>query len=90
MTDKPEKTYLRPWSPATYEIKVEGQISKSWADFFAGMHITTFRREDESVITCLTGRLTDQQELAGVLNNLAEMHLPILSVKNIDEQGGNV
>lgn len=87
MTDKTKNEYLRPWSPATYEIKVQGMISDTWADLYAGMRITTHNCKDESVITCLTGRMIDQQELTGVLNNLAEMHLPILSVKKINEKG---
>ena len=80
-----KKEHLRPWSPATYRIEVEGFLEESWSDRFAGMRIHSRKREDQSIVTCLTGRLMDQSELTGMLNGLAELHLPILTVENIDE-----
>jgi hypothetical protein len=47
------------------------------------MQIKTRRREDQSWVTTLVGRVRDQTELTGILNSLYEMHLPILSVKNL-------
>lgn len=87
MTDRDKREYLRPWSPARYRIEVEGELEESMSDRFAGMQITIRKRQDQTIVTCLTGRLMDQSELTGVLNGLAEMHLPILSVNNIDEKG---
>ena len=85
MLDNKEMRHLKPWSPATYRIEVEGRLMESLADGFAGMTITTRKRPDQSVVTCLTGRVSDQSELTGMLNGLAELHLPILSVANLDE-----
>jgi hypothetical protein len=39
-------------------------------------------------ITTLTGNVMDQAALTGVLNTLYELHLPLLSVENLDETGG--
>lgn len=36
-------------------------------------------------MTTLVGRVRDQAALAGILNSLYEMHLPILSVENLCE-----
>jgi len=81
--ESPER--LRPWSPAIYRIEVEGMLEESWSDRFAGLRITSRKRADRSIVTCLTGRLMDQCALAGVLDGLKEMHLPILSVEYVFE-----
>jgi hypothetical protein len=36
-------------------------------------------------VTILEGHLPDQAALSGILNTLYEMHLPLLSVENLDE-----
>lgn len=85
MTNEPERmTRLRPWSAATYCIEVEGRLSESWVDWFASMQITTHELEDQRVLTCLIGRVRDQSELTGLLNGLADLQLPILSVRRMD------
>ena len=86
MLDNKKMERLRPWSPATYQIKVEGLLEESWSDRLAGMRIRSRKRAGDSIVTCLTSRLKDQSELTGVLNGLAELHLPILSVKNLNEE----
>jgi len=40
----------------------------------------------KSPVTILVGHLPDQAALSGVLNTLYEMHLPLLSVENLDEK----
>ena len=77
------KEHLRPWAAAYYRIEVEGHLDESWSDRLAGMQISYRKRADQSTITCLSGPVVDQAELAGVLSSLAELHLPILKVENI-------
>lgn len=77
---------MRPWSPAAYRIEVEGRWNESWSALFASMRITTRRGPDRAVVTCLTGRVQDQLELCGLLNSLAELHLPILNVSKINAE----
>ena len=86
MIDINSRGILKPWSQATYRIEVEGRLSTSCADRFAGMRITTRERRDQSIVTCLAGRVMDQSEPTGVLDFLAEMHLPILKVKTLSLQ----
>ncbi len=66
--------------PATYQISVQGLIDPDWSDRLAGMTIGLVREEACPPVTTLKGELSDQAALAGVLNTLYELHLPILSV----------
>jgi hypothetical protein len=66
--------------PATYLISVQGVIDPDWSDRLSGMAIGLLREEACSPVTTLKGELSDQAALAGVLNTLYELHLPILSV----------
>jgi hypothetical protein len=67
-------------SPAIYQIEVQGKVDISWSDNLAGMNITCFNK-GENVVTTLIGRLNDQAALAGLLQTIYEMKLPILSVE---------
>lgn len=73
-------------TPATYRIRVQGKMDESWLDRLGGMAITPDATADESPVTILVGHLPDQAALSGVLNTLYEMHLPLLSVENLDEK----
>jgi len=88
MTNPNKSKHLKLWTPATYAITVEGHLDETWSDRLGGMNIATRTRADESVVTTLVGPMRDQAQLTGVLNTLYEMHLPILSVKNISEDSG--
>ena len=88
MPESKQTKGLQSWSPATYLIKVKGALDQRWSDSLAGMRITSEEDADGGAVTCLTGRLLDQSQLTGVLNGLAEMHLPILSVEMIGENNG--
>lgn len=89
LPDDFNKKHLKLWTPATYLIEVEGHLDESWSDRLGGLRIRSCERADESIVTILTGRVRDQAELAGVLNRLYELHLPILSVKNLNENNGH-
>lgn len=78
-----DNEHIQPWTPATYRIQIEGLLEDSWSDRFAGMRVKIRKRADQSVVTDLTGPVIDQAELLGVLNGLAELHLPILLVECI-------
>jgi hypothetical protein len=74
-------------SPATYQISVEGQIDPIWFYRLEGMLIYQTRVKGAcSPVTTLEGKLEDQAALAGVLNTLYELHLPILLVKRLEKR----
>jgi hypothetical protein len=70
-------------NPATYWISVQGRIPSTWCDCLEGMTITESSAEVETPLTALLGELSDQAALAGVLNTLYELHLPLLTVKRL-------
>lgn len=70
---------LKYSTPSNYEIVVKSVIPKSFANRFGSMVIKTVNEEEGT--TVLVGELRDQAALAGILNTLYEMHMPIISVK---------
>ncbi len=62
--------------PASYCIRVKGQLGPEWSEWFGGMSITC----DETNETTLTGRVVDQAALYGILNQIQALGLTLLSV----------
>ena len=77
---------LKLETPATYRIRVQGRLDETWADRLGGMAITSTTTKEKLPVTLLVGHLIDQAALSGVLNALYELHLPLLSVENLDER----
>jgi hypothetical protein len=73
------------WTPANYQIRVQGHLDNSWSDQCWGMHISKRKRAGHVLETTLVGQLRDQAALIGLLNSLYELHLPILSVAHLEE-----
>jgi hypothetical protein len=69
--------------PGTYHVCVQGAIDPSWSDRLEGMKIHLSEVEGDTRVTTLEGELSDQAALAGVLNSLYELHLPILMVMRL-------
>jgi hypothetical protein len=69
--------------PARYQIRVQGRIKASWSDRLEGMTITLAAQDGGRFVTSLEGELQDQAALAGVLNTIYELHLPVLEVKRM-------
>jgi hypothetical protein len=70
--------------PATYEIRVEGCLDERWSDWFEGMTIRVEREGDGPPVTTLTGTVTDQAALQGMLRALYTLGLTVRSVTRID------
>ena len=66
-------------SPHVYEIRVEGHLTDRWSDWFDGLEI----RNDPNGETTLTGPLTDQSALFGVLTRIHALNLPLISVNRL-------
>ena len=62
-----------------YQIKVKGRLSNQWIDWFEGMTITF-----EGGVTSITGPVTDQAALHGLLIRVRDLGLPLLSVNCIE------
>ena len=84
MSVEPFGKNLKFEKPATYRIRVTGHLDDSLADQLGGMIITRAFTADNQPMTILIGHLTDQAALSGVLNELYELHLPLLTVESLE------
>ena len=62
--------------PHRYQIRIQGQLPENWSDWFAGLDIDTSTPEE----TTLSGCLSDQAELLGVLAKIHSLNIVLLSV----------
>ncbi len=62
-----------------YEIRIEGQLSPTWSDWFDGFTLTN--REDGQSILC--GCVRDQAALHGILARIRDLNLKLLLVRKI-------
>jgi hypothetical protein len=81
MSNTPSANDLKFDGPAVYRIRVSGRVPASWSSRLEGMAITVFSTDTGPHVTSLVGELSDQADLAGVLNALYGLHLPVLSVE---------
>jgi hypothetical protein len=65
--------------PVTYQIKVPGELDKSWLDWAGEMTVIVEYNDDGLPVTTLTGIL-DQAALLGFLRRLYSLGLPLISV----------
>ncbi len=68
--------------PAVYRTRVRGELDAEWLDRLGGMQIVA----GPSGVVTLEGRLADQAALAGVLEALYELHLPVMEVKHLTQK----
>ena len=73
------------FEPATYRICILGILDKKWSDYCGGMTIEHESVLDQYPMTILTGQLTDQAALVGVINTLYDMGCPIISVECVED-----
>ena len=84
MVDQPSQNAIPFDLPATYQITVQGRIDPTSVDLLEGMNIHHAVVEAGHTITTLVGEIRDQAALAGVLNTLYELHLPVLMVMGLN------
>jgi hypothetical protein len=66
-------------TPFVYEIRVEGHLSDHWSPWFDGLSIQIVPNGD----TKLTGLLSDQAALYGVLAKIHNLNLVLISVTRL-------
>jgi hypothetical protein len=67
-------------SAETYQIRLGVRLTPDRANWFDGMTITC----DDTGHTIMTGVLSDQAALHGVLAKIRDMGLPLISVTRLD------
>ncbi len=67
---------IDPNQPTVYQIRIKGHLGHQWADWFGGLTITL----EDGGDTFLTGTVTDQAALHGLLRKVRDLGLPLISV----------
>ena len=65
-----------PQQPVVYRIRIKGHLDSQWTDWFDRLTITL----EENGDTLLTGPVTDQAALHGLLKKVRDLGLPLVSV----------
>ncbi len=68
-----------------YQIRIEGQLGSQWTDWFDGLSVT----EEEGGTTLLTGPITDQSALHGLLKKVRDLGMPLISVNRMETDGSS-
>lgn len=62
--------------PEYYEIKIKGHLDPKWSDWFAGLELQRLQGNE----TLLSGLLPDQAALHGLLQQVRDLNLKLISV----------
>jgi hypothetical protein len=86
---KEVKQKLTLYRPATYQIKVQGRLDKSWNEWDEKMTVTIESEDNHPPVTILSGTV-DQAALVGLLRRLYAMGLPLISVNCVDADPADI
>lgn len=65
---------------ATYIIRIQGYLDERWSDSISATSMRVESQPNEPPVTVITGVFQDQAALAGALNLLYDLGLPLISV----------
>lgn len=83
MVDKKSPTSLTDDKDLLYEITIKGHIDEHWTDWLGGLKITW----DTNGNSLLTGIVPDQAALHGILMQIRDLGLGLISLKSITAEG---
>jgi len=66
-----------------YEIRIKGYLASFWSETFDGMQIIL----DPNGETTLSGAVTDQAALHGLLARIRDLNLTLISVNRVNDIG---
>jgi hypothetical protein len=67
--------------PARYEVRVDGVLDGRWSQWFQGLRI-----DNQGGETVLSGTLSDQPALHGILDKVRDLGLCIVAVRRLPPQ----
>jgi len=67
-----------------YQITVEGKIDPSWSEWLDDLQLVSRKETNGMICTTLSGALTDQAALRGLLNRLWDLNLVLCSIQQVD------
>ncbi|MAU08527.1 MAG: hypothetical protein CL607_01800 [Anaerolineaceae bacterium] len=62
-----------------FQIRLKGHLAEDWGDWFGGVTIT-LEADDTTLLTC---QVADQAALHGLLRQIRDLSLPLISVNRI-------
>ena len=68
-----------------YQIRIKGHLGAQWAEWFDGLTITLENNGD----TLLTGIITDQSKLHGLLKKIRDLGMPLISIADVNSDEVN-
>jgi hypothetical protein len=69
--------------PATFQIKVQGRLGPNWSEYFSGMSLTNQQLESGVTVTTMTGVISDQAALHGLIQKIRDLGLSIIQIQLI-------
>lgn len=69
-----------PDQPLVYEVRLKGHLDDGWNDWFGGVTVT----QEEDGTTVLTCQVIDQAALHGLLRQIRDLGLPLISAIQIE------
>lgn len=84
MVDKNTTLPVGSSTGRAYRIKVQGHLAEHWSDWLGGLAIS----RDAQGNSLLTGDVADQAALHGILAQIRDLGLPLISITsgNADEE----
>ena len=83
MVDKKSPKFLTDDKDLLYEITIKGHIDEHWTDWLGGLKITW----DANGNSLLTGIVPDQAALHGILMQIRDLGLGLISLKSKTAEG---
>jgi hypothetical protein len=71
---------MQPSQSMVYHIRLKGHLGQQWADWFGGVTITLEANGD----TLLTCTVVDQAALHGLLRQVRDLGMPLISVIRVE------
>jgi hypothetical protein len=78
MTQSPQRQ-----APAGYQLRVQGHLDDHWSAWFGDLTLT----HESDGTTSLSGVVSDQAELHGLLMKVRDLGVTLISVEVIDPSG---
>lgn len=79
MANEPDPE-IDPVRPPIYQIRIGGTLAREWTDWFGGLTVTPEDNGD----TLMTGPVSDQAALYGLLKKVRDLGMPLLSVNRAE------
>jgi hypothetical protein len=73
------QTRKRQW-PATYRFRIDGHLDSHWSPWFGGLTLA----HEEDGTTSLTGSVSDQARLHGLLTKIRDLGVTLISLAVVD------